>query len=80
MSLCAGLGLGLASYCLVLLISREASVATLSLMGITSLSIIVISMWLLWIHTPRVRFDIPAMATQTAEPSPAKTETVSTDE
>ena len=49
MSLSAGLGLGLIAYCMILLISREAAVSTLLVMGITSLALIFISLWLLWI-------------------------------
>jgi hypothetical protein len=42
------LGLGLTSYCLVILVSQDASVTTLALMGIMSLSLSVISMGMMW--------------------------------
>jgi ribose/xylose/arabinose/galactoside ABC-type transport system permease subunit len=42
------LALGLVSYCLVILVSQDAPIFTLAMMGIMALSIILISMGLLW--------------------------------
>lgn len=42
------LGLGLASYCLVLLVSQEAQVFAILVMGCLSLILVVASMGLLW--------------------------------
>ncbi|MDD4307379.1 MAG: hypothetical protein PHU53_01045 [Thermoplasmata archaeon] len=46
------LGLGLASYCLVLLVSQEAQVITVLLMGGLSLVLAVASMGFLWRNKP----------------------------
>lgn len=42
------LALGLVSYCLVILVSQDAPIFTLALMGTMALSLILISMGLLW--------------------------------
>jgi hypothetical protein len=44
----AALGLGLASYCFLLLVSREATRVSLAILGIMSISIISISLSILW--------------------------------
>jgi hypothetical protein len=44
----AALGLGLASYCFLLLVSREATRISLAILGIMSISIISISLSILW--------------------------------
>jgi hypothetical protein len=43
-----GLAFGLVSYCLILLVSQEVPILTLEVMGILSLSLTGVSMWLLW--------------------------------
>jgi uncharacterized membrane protein len=50
------LGLGLVSYGLVILVSQDAPMFTLALMGIMALALILISMglmWRGWIHSDR---------------------------
>jgi uncharacterized membrane protein len=42
------LGLGLVAYCLVILVSQDAPVFTLALMGTLTLSLILIPMGLMW--------------------------------
>ena len=44
------LALGLAAYCLVLLISRDGLIETIALLGTGSLALIFVSMWLLWVE------------------------------
>ncbi len=48
----AGLGFGIVSYCLVLLVSRDAPVFTLAIMGALALFIMASSMWILWKGSP----------------------------
>ena len=44
------LGLGLAAYCMVLLISRDALIETIALLGTGTLALISASMWVLWVR------------------------------
>ena len=46
-----GMGFGSAAYCLVLLVSRDAPLLTLSLMGVLALAVIVACMAILWSPT-----------------------------
>ena len=48
----AGLGFGIVSYCLVLLVSQDAPVFTVFLMGVLALFLIASSMWILWMGEP----------------------------
>jgi hypothetical protein len=43
------LGLGLAAYCLVLLISKDALIETINILGIGALALISITLYGLWI-------------------------------
>ena len=47
------LGFGLAAYCLVLLISRDALIETIAILGIGALALISVSLWGLWIKGSR---------------------------
>lgn len=42
------LGLGLTSYCLVILVSQDAPIFTLALMGTMALSLVLVSIGLMW--------------------------------
>jgi hypothetical protein len=48
----AGLAFGTVSYCLVLLVSQDAKVFTLALMGTLALGTIALSMLILWRRRP----------------------------
>ena len=43
------LGFGLTAYCLVLLISRDALIETIAILGLGALALVFTSMWGLWI-------------------------------
>ena len=49
-NLYATLGFGLAAYCLVLLISRDALVETIIILGAGSLGLVSVSLWGLWLR------------------------------
>ena len=43
------LAMGIAAYCLVLLISRDALVETIAILGIGAIALISATLWRLWI-------------------------------
>ena len=44
------IGFGLAAYCLVLLISKDALIETIAILGIGALALVFASMWGLWVR------------------------------
>ena len=48
------LGFGLAAYGLVLLITRDALIETIAILGIGALALVSISLWGLWIKGSRI--------------------------
>mgnify|MGYP000913141362 CR=1 FL=1 len=62
------LGLGLASYCFLLLVSREATIGSLMMLGMMSLAIISLSLWILW-STKIETVQEPAPQSQTQNPA-----------
>ncbi len=48
------LGFGLAAYCLVLLISRDALIETIAMLGIGALALVSAAMWGLWVKSSQI--------------------------
>lgn len=49
------LGFGIAAYCLVLLISRDALIETIIILGIGALALVSTALWGLWVKGPGFR-------------------------